>query len=153
MSAKKIGGNTAKILSCYFQDEFILSHIRLNVFKWKTNFSFHKHYLFGLHFSRSAKKPHTDQIILPTFLLCLKRDVSQTLNSSSYKEVFPKCVYHGCNLLRWFFLFRVIIGRHSFLYKLTVTQKFGWTTLLLRSLKQVFWKTPVFPYLYPLSPQ
>ena len=42
------------------------------------------------------------------------------------------------------FLFRVITGRHSFLYKLIVTQKFGVTAMLLRSLKQVFWKKSVF---------
>ena len=41
------------------------------------------------------------------------------------------------------FLFRVITGRH-FLYKLIVTQKFGVTAMLLRSLKQVFWKKSVF---------
>ena len=103
MSAKKLCGNTTKILNCYLQDKFILQYMRLNIFKWKTNFSFHKHYLFGLHFSKSAKKPHTDQSILATFLLCLKRDVSQNVNSSSYKQVFPKCVYHGYSLLRWFF--------------------------------------------------
>ena len=42
------------------------------------------------------------------------------------------------------FLFRVITGRHSFLYKLIVTQKFGVTAMLLRSLKQVFWKKSAF---------
>ena len=35
------------------------------------------------------------------------------------------------------FLFRVITGRHSFLYKLIVTQKFGVTAMLLRSLKRI----------------
>ena len=42
------------------------------------------------------------------------------------------------------FLFRVITRRHSFLYKLIITQKFGVTAMLLRSLKQVFWKKSVF---------
>ena len=36
------------------------------------------------------------------------------------------------------FLFRVITGIHSFLYKIIVTQRFGVTAMLLRSLKQVF---------------
>ena len=36
------------------------------------------------------------------------------------------------------FLFRVITGRHPFLYKPIVTQKFDVTAMLLRSLKQVF---------------
>ena len=71
---------------------------------WKTQFSSHKHYLFGLLFSRNAKKTHTDQSILLTFLLCLKKNVSLTLKSSGCKKVFRKCVYHGYNLLRWMFL-------------------------------------------------
>ena len=37
-----------------------------------------------------------------------------------------------------YFLFRVIAGRHSFLYKLIVTHRFGVIAMLLRSLKQVF---------------
>ena len=41
-------------------------------------------------------------------------------------------------------LFSVTTGRHSFLYKLIITQKFGVTAMLLRSLKQVFWKKFVF---------
>ena len=36
------------------------------------------------------------------------------------------------------FLFRVITGGHSFLYKLIVTERFSATAMLLRSLKQVF---------------
>ena len=99
MSATKIGGNTMKILNCYFSKSFTLWHIRLNIYIWKIKFSSHKHYLFGLLFSRNAKKTHTDRSILPTFLLCLKRNVSQTLKSSSFKKVFPKCVYQGYNLL------------------------------------------------------
>ena len=69
----------------------------------KTKFSSHEHYIFGLLCSRNAKKTHTDQSILLTFILCRKRNVSQTLKSSSCKKVFPKCVYHGHNLLRWIF--------------------------------------------------
>ena len=69
----------------------------------ETKFSSHKRYLFGLVFSRNAKKTHTDQSILPTFLLSLKRSVSKTLEKSSCKKVFPKCVFYGSNLLRWVF--------------------------------------------------
>ena len=89
-------------LNC-FQNKFTFWYIRLNIYIWKTKFSSHKHCLFGLLFSRNAKKTHTDQSILLTFLLCLKRNVSQTLKSSSCKKVFTKCVYHGYNLLRWMF--------------------------------------------------
>ena len=57
---------------------------------WKTNFSSHKQYLFGLLYSRNAKKAHTDESILQNVLLCLKRNVSQTFKSS--KKVFLKCI-------------------------------------------------------------
>ena len=36
------------------------------------------------------------------------------------------------------FLFHVITGKQCFLYKFIVTQRFGATVMLLRSLKQVF---------------
>ena len=61
----------------------------------RIEFSSHKQYLFGL--------AHTDQSILQTFLLHLRRNVSQTLKSSSWKKVFPRCVYHGYDLLRRIF--------------------------------------------------
>ena len=100
-----IGGNTTNILNCYFQKIFILWHIRLKIYMWKTKFSFHKQYLFGLLFSRNAKKAYTDQSILQTFLLCLKRNVSQIFKSSSCEKVFLKCVYHWYDLLqRMFFI-------------------------------------------------
>ena len=56
--------------------------------------------LFRLVFSRNAKKTHTDQIILQTFVFCLNWNCSQTFEYSSYKKVFPRYVYH------WYYLFR-----------------------------------------------
>ena len=44
--------------------------------------------------------------------------------------------------------FLVISGRHYFSYKLIVTQRFGTTTVLLRSLKQVFWNKSAFYICY-----
>ena len=45
---------------------------------WKAKFTSRKQYLFGLLFPRNAKKTHTEKDILQAFLLCLKRNVSQT---------------------------------------------------------------------------
>ena len=61
---------------------------------WKTNSSSHKQYLFGLLFSRNARKPPTDQSILQNLFLCLKRNVSQTFKSSNCKKVFLGSVYY-----------------------------------------------------------
>ena len=103
MSATKIGGNTTNILNCYFQNKFTLWHIRLNIYIWKTKFTSNKQYFSGHLFSRNAKKTHTDQSILLTFLFYLKINVSRTFKRSSCKKLFPKLVYHWCNLLRWIF--------------------------------------------------
>ena len=40
------------------------------------------------------------------------------------------------------FLFHVITRKHYFLYKFVVTQRFSTIAMLLRSLRQVFWKKP-----------
>ena len=147
MSVTKKAETRPRFETVIFQNKFTSWHIRLNIYIWKTKFSSHKHYLFGLLFSRNAEKTHTDQSILLTFLLWLKRNASQTLKSSSRKKVFPKCVYiMDTTCFDECFLFRVITRRHSFLYKLIVTQKFG-SAMLLRTLKQVYWKKSVF-YIY-----
>ena len=121
----------------------------------ETKFSSHKRYLFGLVFSRNAKKTHTDQSILPTFLLSLKRSVSKTLEKSSCKKVFPKCVFYGSNLLRECFSFLVITGRHSF-----SIQSCGYPEVWCNRHVAEFFEISIlkevciiYPIIYPLSPQ
>ena len=106
---------------------------------WKTKFCSHQQYLVGLLFSRNVKKVHTDQSILQTFLFCLKRNVSQVFDSSSWKKSFSNVYIIDTTWFDECFWFHVITGRHYF-YKCIVTQRFGTTTMLLRSLKQVFWR-------------
>ena len=115
----------------------LLFGIRLSIYIWKTKFSSHKHYLFGLLFSRNAKKTMQTKVYYQLFY-CLKRNISQTLKSSSCKKSFPSVYIMDTTCFDECFLFRVITGRHSFLYKLIVTQRLHVTTLLLCSLKQVF---------------
>ena len=131
MSATKTGINTTNILNCYFSKKITLWHYRLNIYICKTKFPFHKQYLFVLLFSRNAKNIHKDQSIPQVFLLCPKRNVSQTFKSSRRKKVFLKCVYHWFNLLQWMFLIPC---------KTLVTQRFGTGAMLLLSLKQVLWE-------------
>ena len=72
------------------------------------------------------------------------------LKVAAAKKCFP-CVYTvDTTCLDECFLFHVIIGRHYVLYKLIVTQRFGVTAMLLRSMKQLLKN---FLILYPLSPQ
>ena len=63
---------------------------------------------------------------------------------------FPSVYVIGTACFEECFLFRVIIGRHYFLYQFTITQKFSAIAMLLCSLKQVLWKKSIFyvRYLY-----
>ena len=79
------------------------------------------------------------------FLIYLKINVSQTFESSTCKQNFLPSVYViGTACFDECFWFYAVIGRHYFLYKFIATQKFFAFTMLLRSLKQVFWKKSVF---------
>ena len=69
-------------------------YFNLNIYIWKSKFTSHKQYLFGLVFSGNAKKTHTEQSILQFSLLCLKRSDSHSFKSSNCKEYFsPVCIF------------------------------------------------------------
>ena len=96
-------------------------------------------------FSRNTKKTHTDQIILQIFLLCLKRKkrlTRQLQKSFSQVYVTDTVCFKEC------FLFHMILERNYFLYKFIIAQKYFTTAMLLRSLKQAFWKKSVFNVCY-----
>ena len=78
------------------------------------------------------------------FLFGLKRSVSQTFNCSSFKKVFPKCVYHWYNWFWWMFFIPCDNCKQYFLHRFIITQRLGATAMLLRSFKQVFWKKSAF---------
>ena len=59
---------------------------------------------------------------------------------AAVKTVFPKCVYHWYNLLRSMFF----IPCDNFFIQIYRYPRFGATAILLRSLKQVFWKKSVY---------
>ena len=73
----------------------------------------------------SLKKNYKTKTVLLTSILILLVYIIDT-------TCFDEC-----------FSFHVITGRH-FLHKFIVTERFGATTMLLRSLKQVFWNKPAF---------
>ena len=105
----------------------------------KTKFTSYKEYLYGVLFSRTVKKTHTDQSILATFfVLLLKRSDSQTFKYSSSKNPFLQCVCYCYNLLRLMFFILCDNWKTLFSIKLSVTLKAFPSTMLLRSLKEVF---------------
>ena len=118
MSASKIGKNTTNILTCYFSKWiFTLGHQTKYLHIEKTKFTSHKQYLFGLPFSRNAKKTHTDQ------------------------SFFFQCLCYWYNLLQCVFLFHVKTG--SIFRQEYYWSGFFSTAMLLCSLKQVFGKKSV----------
>ena len=74
------------------------------------------------------------------------------LEVAAAKSPFPSVCTIDTTCFDECFLFHVTTGRHYFLYKFVIAQRFGTTAmLLLRSLKQVFWKKSVFYISYPHS--
>ena len=144
MSAAKIGGNTTILLfwTTIFQNRFTLWHIRLNIYIWKTKFSSHKQYLFDLLLSRNVNKTHTDQSNQSDklFYSVWNETSRKPLKLAAAKSSFPSVFAIDTTCFDECFLFLVITGRHYFLYKFIATQSVGTTAMLLRSLKQVFWK-------------
>ena len=76
-------------------------------------------------------------------LLSLKRNVSQTFKSSSCKKAFPKCVYHGYNLLRKMLFIPCDTGWYYFYTNLSLPKGLMKPSCCC-SLKQVFWKKSTF---------
>ena len=114
MPASKIGGNTTNILNLYFQNKFLLWHIRLNIYIWKTKFTFNKQYFSGLLFSRNAKKTRIDQGILQAFLLFLKKTPHETLKVAAAKNSFPSVFIINTTCFDQSFLFHVITANSIF---------------------------------------
>ena len=71
-----------------FQNEFTLYHIKPNIYIKRNKFVAHKQYLFSLLSSRNANKILTDQNILTGFLLCMRRNDTQTFKSNSCNKPF-----------------------------------------------------------------
>ena len=92
---QKIGENTTSILNCYFS-KYIYSLANYKIY----NFTSHKQYSFGLIFSGNQKKIHTDNAFVQVFLLCLKRNDSQTVKSSNCQKRFLQWVRYCYNLFQ-----------------------------------------------------
>ena len=96
--ALKIGKSTTIILICCLSEQ-ITSYEKLNLLL--TNSINLVYFSLGMQ-----RKLIQTKLQYKFFLPCLKRNASQTLQSSSYKQLFPKCVYYCYS-----FSFHVINGR------------------------------------------
>ena len=117
MTGTKISGITTNILNYYFSKKnYNLAHQTKYLHMKKQNLLPIISIFVGLLFSRNANKTRTDQTILQPFLLYLKRNVWRTFKYRSCKKVFPKCVYHWCNLLLWIFFIPCVITENDVFY-------------------------------------
>ena len=110
---------------------------------YKTKFNSYKQCLCGLLFYRNVKRIHTDQSILHFFTFSPKRKDPQTFKCSRNNKSFLQCVCYWYDLLECF-LFYMITERHYFLKRFVGTLRAFPTTMLLRSLKEVFRKRSDF---------
>ena len=106
--ALKIGKSTTIILICCLSEQ-ITSYEKLNLLL--TN-SINLVY-FSLEMQRKLIQTKLQHKF---FLPCLKRNASQTLQSSSYKQLFPKCVYYCYSFNEWFSFH--VINRRLFLIQM-----------------------------------
>ena len=82
------------------------------------------------------------------FLPCLKTNVSQTFESNRCKKLFSKCVCYWYSLLWWVFFTPCDSQKTLCFIRIYFTQRIFATAMLLRSLKQVFWKRSLFYVCY-----
>ena len=78
------------------------------------------------------------------------------LNEAATKTSFPNVYTNDTACFDEYFLFHVISGKHCFSYKFIVIQRFGTTTMLLRSLKpsvlgevRIFYRNNIIMLLIP----
>ena len=77
-----------------------------------------------------------------------KETSQRPLKVAAAKKSFPSVCTIDTTCFDECFWFHVITGKKYFWYKFIVTQRFGTTAMLLRSLKQMFWKKSVFYICY-----
>ena len=102
-----------------FQNQFILRHIKLNIYVQKTKFTSYNQHLFGLLLSKHSKNTHSFQGILQAFLLSLKRKVSQTFTEECSTFFFMKGIFKTRKLSECMFAMRscnqFFMSRYMFL--------------------------------------
>ena len=116
---------------------------------WKTKFPSHKQHLFDLLLPKKKSKRFIQtKAYYKRYYSIWKETSHKPLEVAIAKKSFPSACTFDTTSLNECFLLHVITGRHYFLYKFIVTQRIGTTVMLLRSLKQMFWKKSAFCICY-----
>ena len=117
---------------------------------WKTKFCFHNLFLFGLFSLEMLRRLVQTKVYYKLRYSVWKETSHKPLKVAAAKKSFQSMYNIETTCFDECFLLHVTTGRHYFLYKFIVTQRFGETAMLFYSLKQVFWKKSAFyiRYLY-----
>ena len=156
LNLKKLWNYNRKLFLCPPQKQIGI----LNFLHKKDNHFFLKQYLFGLLFSRNAKKTHADQNILHAFWSVWKETTCDPSKATTAKNLFSSVYVAWCMLLVQLFSINVfyhiwqldnIVFHKSCFYLLffIVILRFFVIAMLLLSVIQVFWKKSVFYFLTP----
>lgn len=113
--ALKIGKSTTIILICCLSEQ-ITSYEKLNLILTNS--------INLVYFSlKMQRKVIQTKLQHKFFLPCLKRNASQTLQGSSYKQLFPKCGYYCYSFNEWFSFH--VINRGLFLIQMDCYSESG----------------------------
>ena len=97
--------------------------------------------IYLVYSSRERQRGLTQtKVYYKPFYFVWKETSHKPLKVAAEKKSFPSVYIIDKTCFDECFLFHVITGRYYFLFKLSVTQRFGAITMFLRFLKQVFWK-------------
>ena len=128
--ATKMAENTTNKLDSYFLKWISVCYIKLSIYMQKSKFTRHRQYSF--------------LFLSQVFLLCLKRNSSQVLKSSSFKNFFFSLYVIDTTCFCEYFLFYVITGRSYFLWKFIITLRFFSNHHVVTYLKQLLGKNSIF---------
>ena len=118
---------------------------------WKTKFPSHKQHIFDLLLPKKKKNQKRflqAKAYYTRYYSIWKETSHKPLEVAITKKSFPSVCTIDATCINECFLLHLITVRHHLLYKFIVTQRIGTTVMLLRSLKQMFWKKSAFCVCY-----
>ena len=143
MSTTKRGRNTTNTLNCYFsQYKFSLWHIRLNMYVSKTKFTSYKQCFLVFPSLEMQSRLMQSKVYDKLYYSVSTEASHKHLKVAAAKKSFPSVFAIDTNCFDNCFLF--YNWKQYFLHKFVFTQRLDTTPMLLRSLKQVFWKKSAF---------
>ena len=129
MSDTKISGKTTNILNCYFSKQICtLAH---QTTYGKLNFPPINSIYFIFLYLEMRRRLIQIKAYYKLFYSIWKETSHKPLKVAAAKKYFPSVYITDTTCFNECFLFHMITGRHYFLYKFIITQRFGTTAMLM----------------------